>query len=72
MHADAGEHEAVVSIKAGSLDNAAGLEPIAQIWTSSKMAGTVIPAGVLACDGQPQSDDGLIAAFTQKFATGES
>jgi len=60
-------HQAVLSIKAGSLDHAHLIGPVGHIWTRSKMAGTVIPEGALAFEAEPENFDGLIAAFAQAY-----
>lgn len=43
----------MVTIKGGSLDNAADLEPVAHIWTRSRQNWVVLPEGVPQWETQP-------------------
>jgi hypothetical protein len=54
---------AVISLKAGSLDIAGWLVPVAHIWTGSKQAGTIIPEGRFYCEGEPPDDQLLLDAW---------
>lgn len=54
---------AVVNVKAGTLDDARWLKPVAHVWTASAQAGTVIPGDVLHYAGQPDSFDAIYAAW---------
>jgi hypothetical protein len=42
-----------VSVRAGTLDDTSGLEPVAHIWTRDKQPWVVIPEGVKTVEGQP-------------------
>ncbi|MEP3051527.1 MAG: GFA family protein [Erythrobacter sp.] len=47
----------MVTVKGGSLDDAAGLRPIAHIWTGSKPDWVALPDGVPTYDRQPHSPE---------------
>jgi hypothetical protein len=59
--------QAILSIKAGSLDHARLLTPVGHIWTRSKAAGTLIPEGKPAFEAEPENYNGLVAAFARAY-----
>ena len=56
-------HEALLNIKAGTLDNATWLKPAGHIWTKSKQSWVEIPHGDLEYEGQPENYDALSARW---------
>lgn len=54
----AGENRpGLVTIKGGSLDDAAGLQPVAHIWAVSKQDWVVLPEGVPQWEYQPETQE---------------
>jgi len=49
----------IVNVKPGTLDDATWVQPVAHVWTLSKLPWVVIPDGVLQFERQP-SDFALI------------
>jgi hypothetical protein len=49
----AGEGNAAISIKGGSLDEAPGLEEAVHIWVSRKLPGVIIPEGAQQFPEEP-------------------
>ncbi len=60
---EGGEGSAVISLKAGSLDDTGRLRPVGHIWTRSAQPWVHLAAGMLRYEGQPDTDDALIAAY---------
>lgn len=54
----------MVTIKGGSLDNAADLVPVAHIWTASKLAWVVLPGDVPQWQKQPETPEEWIDLLT--------
>ncbi len=42
-----------LGLRAGTLDDTSGLQPVAHIWTKDKQPWVVIPEGVKTAEGQP-------------------
>ena len=59
--------EAVLVIKAGSLDQARLLTPIGHIWVRSKQAGAIIPEDALIYEAGPDSREALFKAFSDHY-----
>ncbi len=59
------ENEAVVNIKAGSLDDTSWLKPAGHIWTSSKQAWVIIPDDALVYEQQPDNYDELVKRWAE-------
>lgn len=57
VYHDGSSRKGMVTIKGGSLDNAADLRPAAHIWTISKQDWVVLPQGVPQWDRQPTSPE---------------
>jgi len=60
---DGGEERALVSVKAGSLDDTTALRPAGHLWMKRAQRWVVIPAGALHYDGEPETDDDLYSAY---------
>jgi len=63
---DGGEASAVISLKAGSLDDTQALRPVAHLWTKSAQPWVLIPDEALRYAGEPESDDAAYAAYRSK------
>ena len=63
---DGGETSAEISVKAGSLDDTRGLQPVAHIWTKNAQPWVPIPEDALCYAGEPDSDDAAQAACRSK------
>jgi hypothetical protein len=50
-------------LKAGTLDDTRGLEPVAQFWTSRKQDWVVLPADQIQDARQPDGFDAVIARY---------
>ena len=59
----------ILSIKPGSLDDVAGLQPVAHIWTASAQAWWQPPAGVPCYPGNPPAWDALLQAWRDHAAS---
>ena len=53
----------IMVLKAGTLDDPRGLEPVAQFWTSCKQDWVVLPADQLHDARQPDGFDAVIARY---------
>ena len=53
----------IMVLKAGTLDDARGLEPVAQFWTSRKQDWVVLPADQIQDARQPDAFDAVIAGY---------
>src|SRR3546814_13550042 len=51
----------IMVLKAGTLDDTSGLEPVAQFWTSRKQDWVALPADQLLDPRQPDGFDAVIA-----------
>jgi hypothetical protein len=58
-----------INIKAGTLDDTGWIAPVGHLWTRSAQPGFAPPPGPLVYDGQPESYDALIAAWTAATRT---
>ena len=56
-------NDAVVNVKAGTLDDTTWLRPVGHLWTRSAQSWVTIPIDVLAYAGQPSDFDALYAAW---------
>jgi hypothetical protein len=63
---DAGEASALVSVKAGTLDDTAALQPAGHLWTRRAQAWVQLPAGALHYEGEPETDEALYGAYRAK------
>jgi hypothetical protein len=54
---------AIMVLKAGTLDDTRGLEPVAQFWTSRKQDWVVLPADQIQDARQPDGFDAVIARY---------
>ncbi|MCB1384942.1 MAG: GFA family protein [Nitratireductor sp.] len=57
----------MLTLKAGSLDVIAAIEPVGHIWLKRRQAGFRGDPAVLHFDGQPDDYGELIAAFAGKY-----
>ena len=55
-----------ISIKAGTLDPAFDLEPVAQIWTSSARSWVQLPTDILSYPENPPTFDEIFAAWQSR------
>lgn len=55
----------VLFLAAGTLDDTAGLSPVAHVWTRSAQPWVAIPDGVLAFETQPEMDV-LVRAWRER------
>ena len=60
---DGGEASALVSVKAGTLDDTSVLRPAGQLWTKRAQPWLPLPDGTLRYQGEPESDAELYSAY---------
>lgn len=60
----------IVVLKAGTLDDRRGLQPVAQFWTSRKQDWVALPADQLLDPRQPDRFDAVIARYQARRAAG--
>ncbi|MGF1593201.1 MAG: GFA family protein [Kiloniellaceae bacterium] len=58
----------LVVLKAGTLDDTRGLDPVAQFWTSRKQDWVTLPAGQLVDPRQPDGFDEVVARYREARA----
>lgn len=61
-------YPAMTIVRAGTLDDLAGLDPFAHIWTSRKRAWIAIPDGVPGFEGSPDPADFMRLAMERRQA----
>lgn len=57
-----------ISVKAGSLDDTGVLRPVGHIWTKRAQPWVPLPDDLLRCEGEPETDDALYAAYRNRPA----
>ncbi len=65
---DGGDDSAVISVKAGSLDDTSVLSPAAHIWTKRAQPWVRMPGDALCYEGEPETDDELFAAYRGRIS----
>lgn len=56
----------IMVLKAGTLDDTRGLQPVAQFWTSRKQDWVALPADQLHDPRQPDGFDAVIALYRER------
>lgn len=63
-------NEDIVVVKAGTLDDTAGLQPVAQFWTGRKQAWVSLPQDQLVDPRQPDGFEEVIALYQARRDAG--
>jgi hypothetical protein len=66
---DAGDEAAMVSVKAGSLDDARDLRPVGHIWTDRALPWVIFEPDTLSYPGQPDDYGALREAWRRAQST---
>jgi len=69
---DSGADSAMVSLKAGSLDDTGWLRPVGHIWAKRAQKWLALAPNLLIYDAQPESYDALIGAYRAQTAAEKS
>ncbi len=63
------KEDKIISLKGGSLDQIAKLEPVGHIWMKSAQPGFRTDPSALLFDGQPETYQTLIEAFSIRYGS---